>query len=141
MRCLWSKKLPLVVLTILILILQTAHESEAVKKKKAPPTPALPPYKMSGPIPGTQLQYEKLFISDNGHVTITIYNPEDTGLSFSSNFGFYTDNNLYVTGFIVRGFANRKDRVSFAMDLADPQNFKKTAYMKVLGRASRKSVE
>lgn len=129
-----KNKIRVPMLLILFLLLLPAQVACAAKSDTA-----LPPYRTSGVIPGTSLSYEGLFIDKNGHVTITIQNEGQSGLSFSANFGFYTNKGDYVTGFTVSGFANRKSRTVYELDLPNYKNFKKASYMKVLGRAGRTS--
>ncbi|MDR1885272.1 MAG: DUF3244 domain-containing protein [Synergistaceae bacterium] len=119
-----------------LLLAVFAATSEAAKKtsRKAPP---IPPYRASGSIPGTPLLYENLFISDSGRVTITIYNPENTGVNFSSNFSFYTEKGEFTTGFTLSGFASGRDRVSYALDMPNFADYKRAKNMKVLGRSGR----
>jgi hypothetical protein len=97
----------------------------------------LPPYRTSGVIPGTDLTYEKLFIDDQGVVSITIVNPRGSGVSFTSNFSFYNSKGEYLTGFTVSDFAqaNRKHEYSFELD--DYKAFRRASGMKVLGRSGR----
>ncbi|MDR3355211.1 MAG: hypothetical protein LBO21_09245 [Synergistaceae bacterium] len=135
-------RLPAVVCVVFMLLsLTAAPMAEAAKKKKAAKVPPVPPYKASGPIPGTPLLYENLFIAENGRVTITIYNPEESGLNFSSKFAFYSGKEEILTGFTIKGFIARRHRKSYAFDMTDFDNYKQAKSMKVLGRAGRTSVE
>jgi hypothetical protein len=97
----------------------------------------LPPYRPSGVIPGTDLKYEKLFIDADGTVSITILNPKNTGIYAVSNFSFYSEKNVYLTGFVVEGFSRANGRETFTLELDDLRAYKKAAVMKVLGRAGR----
>jgi hypothetical protein len=96
----------------------------------------LPPYRASGVIPGTDLTYEKLFIDDQGAVTITIVNPRG-GVSFTSNFSFYNAKGEYLTGFTISDFAQANRKREYSFDLDDYQAFRGAAGMKVLGRSGR----
>ena len=113
-------------------MLDASGVAYAAKKKKADP-----PYASSGVISGTSLTYENLQINDFGKATITIFNPENTGVSFSANFSFYTAKGAYLTGFKVSGFASRTARSAFFIDVPEYKRLKKASYMKVLGRAGR----
>ena len=97
----------------------------------------LPPYRSSGVIPGTSLLYEKLSISDRGEVKITIVNPTNNGVSFSANFGFYDNNDTYLTGFIVDGFAAANRKIVYSLTLDNYRAYRNATMMKVLGRAGR----
>ncbi|MDR3165834.1 MAG: hypothetical protein LBU13_09690 [Synergistaceae bacterium] len=97
----------------------------------------LPPYRPSGVISGTDLKYEKLFIDDDGVVSITILNPKNTGVSFVSNFSFYNGKNEYLTGFTVEGFSRANGRATYTLELDNFAAYKKAAVMKVLGRSGR----
>ncbi|MDR0654231.1 MAG: hypothetical protein LBG12_13125 [Synergistaceae bacterium] len=103
------------------------------KTKKA----KLPPYRPSGVIPGTDLKYERLFVGDDGTVSIIIVNPQNTGVSFVSNFSFYNSKNVYLTGFVVEGFSRANGRETYTLELDDLKAYKKAAAMKVLGRSGR----
>jgi hypothetical protein len=105
--------------------------SEAAKKN------FMPPYRQSGVIPGTGLKYEKLVVSGSGEVSITIVNPGNYGVSFTSNFSFYDGKNEYLTGFTVQGFANGNGKAAYALELDDYKAYRKAASMKVLGRSGR----
>lgn len=108
----------------------------AAAKKKTEPF-----YSTSGSIPGTALSYENLQINDFGKAIITVYNPDNTGVSFSANFSFYTKKNAYLTGFHISGFAAARSRATFFADVPTHASLKKASYMKVLGRAGRASGE
>jgi hypothetical protein len=103
------------------------------KAKKA----KLPPYRPSGVIPGTDLKYEKLFVGSDGVVSVTILNPKNTGISFVSNFSFYSAKNVYLTGFVVEGFSRANGRETYTLKLDNFKAYKKAAAMKVLGRSGR----
>ena len=103
------------------------------KTKKA----KLPPYRPSGVIPGTDLKYERLFVGNDGTVSIIIVNPQNTGVSFVSNFSFYNSKNVYLTGFVVEGFSRANGRETYTLELDDLKAYKKAAAMKVLGRSGR----
>lgn len=117
-------------------------EAEAAKKKKNSDEDkeTATSYRPSGSIPGTSLTYENLFINDKGIVTVTIYNPTSTGVSFTSKFSFYDDKGNYMTGFSIKGFSNAGVREAHFLELSDYKKFKKATRMKVLGRSGR-SVE
>lgn len=118
----------------LILILSAAYAAGAASK---PQKPTVPPYKPSGTISATVLTYENLFISKSGKVTVTICNPDTSGVVFSANFGFYTPKGEYLTGFTVKGFAGRIAKTDYSLQLSEYGKIKKASYMKVLGRAGR----
>jgi hypothetical protein len=126
---------------LVLLSLPMALSAEAAKKKKAVKTPPVPPYRASGPIPGTPLLYENLFITEAGRVTIVIYNPEKSGLNFTSKFAFYSEKDEILTGFTIKGFIAHRHRKAYAFDIADLDSYKLAKSMKVLGRAGRTSVE
>jgi hypothetical protein len=95
------------------------------------------PYRPSGPIPGTKLQYENLHVSEKGRVTLTVYNPETVGVNFQANFSFHDDKGGYLTGFSIDGFAQQRTRAAYALDLPAHAKMKRATNMKVLGRAGR----
>lgn len=121
-----------VILALLLSAFVMCGLSEGKTKK-----PKLPPYRPSGVIPGTDLKYEKLFIGDDGAVSVTILNPKNTGVSFASNFSFYSGKNEYLTGFSVEGFSRANGRETYTLELDDLRAYKKAAVMKVLGRSGR----
>jgi hypothetical protein len=123
-----------------LLSLASAREAWAAKKK-ASKAPEIPPYRAAGPIPGTSLLYENLFITEKGRVTITIYNPEETGLNFVSKFAFYSEKGEVLTGFTIKGFIARKFRKAYAFNMENFGGYKLAKSMKVLGRAGRVSVQ
>jgi hypothetical protein len=106
--------------------------SEAKVKK-----PAMPPYRPSGIIPGTDLKYERLVVDDSGAVSIYIVNERSHGVYFSSNFTFMDSKGGYLTGFTVKGFAPAGRKVRYTMELDDHKKLKKASVMKVLGRSGR----
>ena len=97
----------------------------------------LPPYKPSGAIPGTELLYEKLAVSDGGQVSLVIVNPTRKGVSFAANFSFYGDKDEYLTGFTVDGFADAGARRAYSLELGNRKAYRKAVTMKVLGRSGR----
>ncbi|MDR3280233.1 MAG: hypothetical protein LBT23_06960 [Synergistaceae bacterium] len=99
--------------------------------------PAMPPYRPSGIIPGTDLKYERLVISDAGVVSIYIVNERSAGVSFSSNFSFFNNKGVYLTGFNIKDFAPPNGKIRFVLDLDEYKKLKKASSMKVLGRAGR----
>jgi hypothetical protein len=111
-------------------VLCGASEAKAKKAK-------LPPYRPSGVIPGTDLKYEKMFIDDGGAVSVTIVNPQNTGVYFTSNFSFYNGKGEYLTGFVVKGFAAGNGRAVYALELDDVRAYRKATVMKTLGRSGR----
>jgi hypothetical protein len=125
-------RVALVILALLLPVFVLCGVSEGKTKK-----PKLPPYRPSGVIPGTDLKYEKLFVSDNGAVSIIILNPKNIGVSFVSNFSFYNSKNEYLTGFVVEGFSRANGRETYILELDDLKAYKKAAAMKVLGRSGR----
>ena len=118
----------------LIFIFSLAHIATAASK---PQKPTALPYKSSGVISGTSLTYENLFINNSGRITLTICNPDTSGVIFSANFGFYTSKGEYLTGFALKGFAGRIAKTDYSLQLAEHNKIKKASYMKVLGRAGR----
>ena len=99
--------------------------------------PKLPPYRPSGVIPGTELLYEKLVINDKGEVSVTIVNPTNKGVSFSSKFSFFNDKNEYLTGFAIEGFASANRKTAHSLGIDDLRAYRKATNMKVLGRSGR----
>jgi hypothetical protein len=97
----------------------------------------LPPYRASGVIPGTELEYEKLAISDRGDVVITIVNPTNKGVAFTSKFSFYSAKDKYLTGFAIEGFASANRKAVYSLELDDYRAYRRAATMKVLGRSGR----
>jgi hypothetical protein len=136
LRSLVDRKFIILLLAALLLGV-CSGELWAAKKKKEPEKPALPPYKMSGPVPGTSLTYENLFISDAGKVTISIYNPERSGVRFRATFSFYSAKIEFLTGFTLDGFAAASARTGYSLSLANHKKMSGAAYMTVLGRAGR----
>lgn len=98
---------------------------------------SIPPYRSSGKIAGTALLYDKLKIDNKGNVTIIVSNPGKTGEAFVANFNFYTNNDVYLTGFSIEGFAPRMSNVSYALNITDYTKLKNAAYMKTFGRSGR----
>jgi hypothetical protein len=127
----------IVLIIIAVIICATSGASSAAKKKKAPDKPALPPYRTSGPIPGTSLIYEKLHISDSGAVTVSIHNPERSGVRFRAAFSFYSAKNEFLTGFGVEGFATASASTGYSLSMKDYKKLRQASYMTVLGRAGR----
>jgi hypothetical protein len=119
------------VLAALILASFLCGASAAAKKN------FMPPYRQSGVIPGTNLKYEKLTVAGSGEVNVTIVNPGNYGVSFTSNFSFYNGKNEYLTGFTVQGFASANGKAHYALELGDYKAYRKAASMKVLGRSGR----
>ena len=97
----------------------------------------LPPYRSSGVIPGTSLSYEKLAINNRGEVTITIVNPTNNGVSFSANFSFFNNNDRYLTGFFVEGFAAANRNLVLSAQVDDLRAYRSAVMMRVLGRSGR----
>jgi hypothetical protein len=122
-------RMAIVAIVILTLV---PYRAEAKTKKIS-----LPPYRASGVIPGTDLTYEKLVINDKGEVKISIVNPGNYGVSFTSNFSFYSGKGEYLTGFIIKGFAAAKRKVAYSLELDDYKAYSKAVSMKVLGRSGR----
>ena len=96
-----------------------------------------PEYAESGTISGTPLQYQNLVVNKHGVVAVTIYNPTNTGVSFSANFAFHDSKGNYLTGFSLSGFASRNTRSSHIEEGLDYKKFRKAASVKVLGRSGR----
>ena len=121
-----------------VLILAAAAALAASRPAEAKTTRSgIPPYRASGVIPGTDLTYEKLFIDDQGAVTITIVNPRNSGASFTSNFSFYNSKGEYLTGFTISDFARANWKQEYSLELDDYKAFRKASSMKVLGRSGR----
>ncbi|MDR2780585.1 MAG: hypothetical protein LBB28_05620 [Synergistaceae bacterium] len=122
-----------------VLILATAISTSVMAYPVGAKTrgSGLPPYRASGVIPGTDLTYDKLFIDDQGVVTITIVNPIAKGVSFTSNFSFYNSKGEYLTGFTISDFAQASRRQEYSFELDDYKAFRKASSMKVLGRSGR----
>ncbi|MDR3253987.1 MAG: hypothetical protein LBT31_00275 [Synergistaceae bacterium] len=128
----------IIVFILLIALILTSFAGEvSAKKKKAPEKPALPPYRSSGPIPGTSLAYENLFIDDSGRATLSVYNPELSGVRFRASFSFYNAKNGFILSFGLDGFAPASASTGYNVKLADHKKLKQAAYMTVLGRAGR----
>ncbi|GHV53433.1 hypothetical protein FACS1894216_11420 [Synergistales bacterium] len=125
--------------TALILLLFAAFvvcggsASWAAENKK----PALPPFKPSGPIPGTSLVYEKMAVNEKGLVTLSIRNTERTGVRFRASFSFFSNTGEYLTGFELEGVAPASGSVPYSLAMPDYKKYKKAAFMKVLGRSGR----
>ena len=109
----------------------------AASKKKEPQ--AIPPYRASGPIPGTSLLSDRLFITEGGTVSVSIRNPERSGVRFRAAFSFYSAKNDFLTGFIIEGTATASTTASYSLKLPDHQKLKNVSYMTVLGRSGRSS--
>jgi hypothetical protein len=120
------------IIMLAVLISAFSFSAEAKTKKSS-----IPPYRPSGVIPGTDLKYEKLFIADDGAVTIRITNPTTRGVSFTSNFSFYNGKGEYLTGFVISGFAHAGRTAAYSLALDDNKAYKKATLMKVLGRSGR----
>jgi hypothetical protein len=123
---------------VLILLLLAAFAacgdaaSWAANKK-----PALPPFKPSGPIPGTSLVYEKMTVDDKGQVTLSVRNTERTGVRFRASFSFFSNKGEYLTGFDLEGVAPSSASVPYSLAMPDYKKYKRANYMKVLGRSGR----
>ncbi|MDR1137138.1 MAG: hypothetical protein LBK91_02335 [Synergistaceae bacterium] len=128
----YEKFFSVLILTAAISALPLICPAESKTKKNS-----LPPYRASGVIPGTDLKYEKLFIDDQGGVTITINNPLANGVSFTSKFSFYNSRGEYLTGFTVSDFAQARRKQEYSFDIDDYKAFRKASNMKVLGRSGR----
>jgi hypothetical protein len=114
----------------LVLLTVFAPDAHAAKAK-------LPPYRPGGSIPGTELKYEKLSVSDRGEVAITVVNPTDRGVAYTANFSFYGSKDEYLTGFALTGFARAGGKILHSFDLDDYKAYRKAVTMKVLGRSGR----
>ncbi|MDR1916031.1 MAG: hypothetical protein LBQ58_05600, partial [Synergistaceae bacterium] len=79
--------------------------------------------------------YDKLFIDDKGAVSITIINPENSGVNFTSSFTFYNSKGEYLTGFTIEGSSPRNSRKTYNLHLNNYKKMKTAFYMKVLGRS------
>jgi hypothetical protein len=97
----------------------------------------VPPYRISGSIPGTALSYERLFIADDGGVTVTVVNTEKKGVRFRATFSFYSAKNELLTGFIIEGVARASSSTGYSLKLPNHKKMKNASYMRVLGRAGR----
>jgi hypothetical protein len=126
---------------VLFVLCVSADESLAAKsaKKKGPETVSMPPYRTSGTIPGTSLIYKKLYVGDNGKVTVCIYNPGRSGVRFRANFSFYSAKNEYLTGFKMDGFAPALVEEAYSLSLPQYKKMRQVSYMTVMGRSGRVS--
>jgi len=111
--------------------------SAALSAESKTTQPKLPPYRASGVIPGTALLYEKLSVNDKGDVKITVVNPTNNGVAFSANFGFYNNKDIYLTGFMIDGFAAANRKIAYSLKLGNSRAYRNATMMKVLGRAGR----
>ncbi|MDR1515834.1 MAG: hypothetical protein LBS45_09065 [Synergistaceae bacterium] len=114
-----------------------ASSDAAAKKKNEARTPAVPPYKITGTIPGTALSYEKLLISEDGSVSVNVRNPERTGVRFRATFSFYSAKNELLTGFKIEGTAVAGAVTGYSLKLPNHKKMKDVSYMTVLGRSGR----
>ena len=96
-----------------------------------------PPYRPSGVIPGTSLLYERLVISNNGGVKITIVNPTNNGVAFNARFAFFNNKDAYLTGFIIDDFATANGKKDYSLRLDNHRAYRNAIMMRVLGRAGR----
>ena len=127
-----------IALAALVLCAAVPGAATAAKSKTAR-TPALPPYKMAGPIPGTALSYEKLFVAEDGSVSVMIRNPERDGVRFRATFSFYSAKGALLTGFMIEGTAGAGTLAGYSLKLPDHKKMKDASYMTVLGRSGRAS--
>jgi hypothetical protein len=123
-------------LLVTLFIFGTSDGLWAAKKKEAP-KPSAPPYRTSGPIPGTGLTYERLNISDSGAVTVNVHNPARNGVRFRASFSFYSAKNEFLAAFGLEGFAAANSVTGYSLFLADYKKIRQTSYMTVLGRSGR----
>jgi hypothetical protein len=131
-----GKKIIAIALAVFFAGLPGITPSDAAAKGKSE-TPAVPPYKIAGPIPGTALSYEKLFISENGNVSVSIRNPERSGVRFRAAFSFYSAKNELLTGFQIEGTAVAGAVAGYSLKLPNHKKMKNVSYMTVLGRSGR----
>jgi hypothetical protein len=120
----------------LLLCAAVPGRAPAAKSKTAP---ALPPYKITGPIPGTALSYEKLFVAEDGSVSVMIRNPERDGVRFRATFSFYSAKGALLTGFMIEGTAAAGTLAGYSLKLPGHKKMKDASYMTVLGRSGRAS--
>jgi hypothetical protein len=83
------------------------------------------------------LLYENLFISAAGKVSVSIFNPERSGVRFRATFSFYSAKNALLTGFVIEGVATASAKTGYSLSLANHKQMKNVSYMTVLGRAGR----
>jgi hypothetical protein len=127
-------KIIVLMLAALLLAGASSALSAAGKKKEAQ---AVPPYKTAGPIPGTALSYEKLFITEDGDVSVNVRNPQRSGVRFRAAFSFYSAKNDLLTGFMIEGTAVAGAVAGYSLKLPNHKKLKSVSYMTVLGRAGR----
>jgi hypothetical protein len=129
-------KIIVLLLTASLLFMASPALYAAGKKKEAQ---AIPPYKIAGPIPGTALSYEKLFITEDGIVSLNVRNPQRSGVRFRATFSFYSAKNDLLTGFMIEGTATAGAATGYSLKLPNHKKLKNAAYMTVLGRSGRAS--
>ena len=78
-----------------------------------------PLYRRSGPIPGTNLEYEGLNVDSSGHVSVTISNTGRNSVFFTANFAFYGEGNRYLTGFVLDGHVSGMTKNSYSLHYSD----------------------
>lgn len=100
-----------------------------------------PLYRRSGPIPGTNLEYEGLNVDSSGHVSVTVSNTGRNGVFFTVNFAFYGEGNRYLTGFVLDGHVSGMTKNSYSLRLKDARKVQESVFLKVLGRAGRAQEE
>ncbi|MDR3320895.1 MAG: hypothetical protein LBS93_00480 [Synergistaceae bacterium] len=128
----------IILLLVVALIIVSSAGEVLAKKKKEPEKPSMPPYRTSGPIPGTSLSYEKLLIDNSGRTTLGVLNPEQSGVRFRATFSFYTAKNEFIAAFRLDGFAAASASTIYSLVIPEHKKIKNlTAYMTVLGRAGR----
>jgi hypothetical protein len=132
-----NARVAIVIFIISALLLSVQGKELWAAKKKQPEKPALPPYRVSGPIPGTSLLYENLNISDSGRTTVSVFNPEKSGVRFRATFSFYSSKNELLCGFSLDGFAAASTHTGYSLSLKDHKKIRQTSYMTVLGRSGR----
>jgi hypothetical protein len=128
----------MIALALAAIIIASASSALFAASKKNEPQ-AIPPYKASGPIPGTSLSYERLFITEDGTVSVSVLNPERSGVRFRATFSFYSAKNDFLTGFIIEGTATAGAAAGYSLKLPNHNKLKDVAYMTVLGRSGRSS--
>ncbi|MDR1021485.1 MAG: hypothetical protein LBL73_12050 [Synergistaceae bacterium] len=132
-----NDKMTVIIALVAFALCAVAPGAALAAKKKTAKAPALPPYKAAGTIPGTALSYERLFVAEDGSVSVMIRNPERSGVRFRATFSFYSAKNVLLTGFQIEGTAAAVTLARYSLKLPDHKKMKDVSYMTVLGRSGR----